>query len=302
VLAETVRCFSGGIFVKEPFDIFQGLEPKQEAYDYVMSLMPEKEVTPIFEDTKEGESMKTGIDPGHGGRDPGAIGPTNLYEKNVTLPISLEVARQLKQEGLETFLTREDDRTMEPVTRTALINNMKCDLAISIHCNSSPRAEANYISTFIQATGGEAEKLAQKVQAKLVQATSWSDGGVRVDNLHMTRETKMPAILVECGFISNPEQEQQLRQSEVQKKLAGAIVDGVLAYLGIKRKEEEPLEEVKVRIGDKEVTGLLIQLPGEVNATTYVPIRDYNEAMVEAIKAAVDEVIWCKDTRTVEVK
>jgi hypothetical protein len=68
------------------------------------------------------------------------------------------------------------------------------------------------------------------------------------------------------------------------------------------RKEETPLEKIKVKIGDKEVTGLLIQLPGEVNATTYVPIRDYNDAMVEAIKAAVDEVIWCKDTRTVEVK
>ncbi len=246
--------------------------------------------------------MKIGIDPGHGGRDPGAVGGAGVKEKDITLAISLELNRLLKAKGLDIFMTRVDDSYLELVTRSALLNNTKCDLAISVHINSATRREANYISTFIQGAGGQAEKLAEKVQAELVQTTGWPDGGIRVKNLHMTRETKMPAILVECGFISNPEQEQQLRQSEVQKKLAGAIVDGVLAYLGIKRKEEEPLEEVKVRIGDKEVTGLLIQLPGEVNATTYVPIRAYNDAVVESLKAAVDEVIWCKDTRTVEVK
>jgi hypothetical protein len=68
------------------------------------------------------------------------------------------------------------------------------------------------------------------------------------------------------------------------------------------RKEETPLEKIKVKIGDKEVTGLLIQLPGEVNATTYVPIRAYNDAVVESLKAAVDEVIWHKEDRSVEVK
>lgn len=177
--------------------------------------------------------MRIGIDPGHGGRDPGAIGPTGLYEKDVTLPISIELDRLLQVAGLENFLTRQNDATMELVTRTALINNMKCDLAISVHCNSTGNQQANYISTFIQAQGGEAEKLAQKVQNELVQATGWPDGGVRVQNLHMTRETRMPAILVECGFISNPEQERQFRQPGVQKKIAQAIADGVLDYLGI---------------------------------------------------------------------
>jgi N-acetylmuramoyl-L-alanine amidase len=177
--------------------------------------------------------MRIGIDPGHGGRDPGAIGPTGLYEKDVTLPISMELNRLLQAAGLETFVVRSDDRTMELVTRTALINNMKCDLAISVHGNSTGNQQANYISTFIQAQGGEAEKLAQMVQNELVQATGWPDGGVRVKNLHMTRETRMPAILCECGFISNPGQEEQLRQPEVQKKIAQAIANGVQAYLGI---------------------------------------------------------------------
>ena len=179
--------------------------------------------------------MKIGIDPGHGGADPGAIGPTRLYEKDVTLAISRELDRLLQAAGIETFMTRSDDRTMELITRSSLINNMKCDLVISVHCNSAGSQQANYISTFIQAQGGEAEKLAGKVQNKLVQATTWPDGGIRVKNLHMTRETKMPAILCECGFISNPDQEKQLRQSETHMKIAQAIADGVLDYFGIKK-------------------------------------------------------------------
>ena len=177
--------------------------------------------------------MKIGIDPGHGGRDPGAIGPARVCEKDVTLAISLELDRLLQAAGLETYMTRTDDHTMELITRTAQLNNMKCDLAVSVHINSATRQEADYISTFIQAQGGEAEKLARKVQNELVQAIGWPDGGVRVKNLHMTRETKMPAILCECGFVSNPEQENQLRQPETQRKLAQAIAGGILAHLGV---------------------------------------------------------------------
>lgn len=181
--------------------------------------------------------MRIGIDPGHGGRDPGAIGPTRLYEKDVTLGISLELGRLLKEAGLEPVLTRADDRAVELVTRTALLNNQKCDLALSVHCNSVTDPKPNYFAVFVHGLGGEAEKLAHRVIEKVTAATGWSwgadDDGIREKNLHITRETRMPAILVECGFISNPEQEKQLRQPEFQKKLARAIAAGVLTYLGI---------------------------------------------------------------------
>lgn len=185
--------------------------------------------------------MKIGIDPGHGGFDPGAVGPARLYEKDVTLGISLYLSKILQDAGWDVMLTRGADVAVSRTkdvnqdlwARTNLLNAAKCDYAISVHVNSATNAGANYISTFIQGKGGQAEKLASKVQPQLVQATGWPDGGVRVQNLHMTRETKMPAILVECGFISNPEQERQLRLPETQKKLARAIADGVLAHLGI---------------------------------------------------------------------
>ncbi len=236
--------------------------------------------------------MKIGIDPGHGGRDPGAIGPTRLYEKDVTLGISLELGRLLKEAGLEPVLTRADDRVVELVTRTALLNNQKCDLAISIHCNSSTNRSANYFAVFVQRLGGEAEKLAHKVIDKVTAATGWSwgadDDGIREKNLHMVRETKMPAILVECGFISNPEQEKQLRQPEMQKKLARAIADGILAYLGIP-KEGKKLKEIKVVVKGQEIPGIII------DNRTWVPLQHYEDAKKT-------EITWDGKTNVVTVK
>jgi N-acetylmuramoyl-L-alanine amidase len=236
--------------------------------------------------------MRIGIDPGHGGRDPGAIGPTRLYEKDVTLGISLELGRLLKAAGLEPVFTRTDDRTVELFTRSALLNNQKCSLAISVHINSATRQEANYFAVFVQKLGGEAEKLAHRVIEKVTAATGWSwgadDDGIREKNLHMVRETKMPAILIECGFISNPEQEKQLRQPEMQKKLAQAIADGVLAYLG-KEKGGSAVADVKVIVKGKELPGKLI------DNRTWVPLR-------ELVKALNNQVIWDKKDRTAVVK
>jgi N-acetylmuramoyl-L-alanine amidase len=232
--------------------------------------------------------MKIGIDPGHGGRDPGAVGPTGIREKDVTLPISLELGQLLKQAGFEPVLTRIDDRAVELATRSSMLNNQNCDLAISVHINSAARREADYISTFIQGKNGEAEKLAQKVQAELVRATGWPDGGIREKDLHMTRETKMPAILAECGFISNPEQEKQLRQPEMQKKMAQAIADGVLAYLG-KGKGGNAVSDIKVIVKGKELPGKLI------DNRTWVPLRE----LVEALN---NQVTWNEKDRAAVVK
>ena len=101
------------------------------------------------------------------------------------------------------------------------------------------------------------------------------------------RETRMPAILTECGFISNPAQERQLRQPETQKKLAKAIADGVLAYLGTK--EGEAVTDIKVIVKGKEIQGKLI------DSRTWVPVRE----LIEALKT---EIIWDEKDRTVIIK
>jgi len=201
--------------------------------------------------------MKIGIDPGHGGEDPGAVGKGGTLEKDINLAIAQRVQFLLSRMGIETVMTRSDDSPKSLMSRTNLLNGARVDYAISIHCNSSADPGPNYISTFIQARGGEAELLATKVQARLAQSTGWPDGGVRVQNLHMTRETKMPAILCECGFISNPAQELLLKNSEVQTRIARAIVEGVSEFLQIEV-EQPKTEQWKMVIMEKAVEEGLI--------------------------------------------
>jgi len=207
--------------------------------------------------------MLIGIDPGHGGRDPGAVGPSGVKEKDVTLGISQKVAMILQASGVDTYQTRTIDETLELVTRTSLLNNMKCNYAVSIHCNSSVYQDANYVSTYIQGTGGQAEKLAQAVQAQLVAATGWPDGGIKTADLHMNRETKMPSILCECGFISNPEQKGQLADPAIQGKIALAIAQGIMDYLGI-GKEAKP---VGITTVDEALT--VLQAKGIITSPDY---------------------------------
>jgi len=184
--------------------------------------------------------LKIGIDPGHGGRDPGAVSPVRpslndqLYteEAYVTLAIAKRLQGILLACGYEVIITRTDDTNISLNSRSNVLNQAGCDIAISIHLNSSTVSEPDYIATYIQATGGLAEKLAQCIQPRLVQITGWPDGGIRVSNLHMTRETFMPAVLVELGFVSNPQDEIQLNDPGVQGKLAAAIAEGTMIYAG----------------------------------------------------------------------
>lgn len=231
---------------------------------------------------------RIGIDPGHGGEDPGAIGPTRLLEKDVNLDIAYALYNFLLSRKFCVQMTRYHDITESLLSRSCQINNWKCHYCISIHCNASENRNANYIATFIQGRGGEAEKLAEKVQKELVQVTGWPDGGVRVQNLHMTRETKMPAILVECGFISNPQQEKQLADPFFRRGIGEAIGRGILNYLGF-GKDGNGYMDVKVIVHGKEITGKLI------DGKTYVHIRD----IVEALN---NTVLWDEKDKIVIVK
>lgn len=190
--------------------------------------------------------MLIGIDPGHGGNDPGAIGRDfGTMEKDITLAISLGIEKILNNAEIDTFLTRTKDESVLLTIRTTILNQKNCNYVISVHINAASNRTANYISTFIQGRGGEAEKLAEKVQAQMLKATAWPDGGVRVANFHITRETRMPAILIECGFISNAQQERQLLTNEMQVKIASSVATGILEYIG---KEFPQMDDWKLKI------------------------------------------------------
>lgn len=178
--------------------------------------------------------MRIGIDPGHGGIDPGAVGPTGVREADVTLGISLLLADKLRERGYTVIITRQGNESVALRDRADMLNSSGCDLVLSIHINASDNPRPNYISAWICGRGGRAERIANDMTPELAAATGWPDGGVRLANFYILRKTDAPAVLLELGFISNPKQEQQLAIQYCQDKFALGINKGLVNYVSTK--------------------------------------------------------------------
>ncbi|MDH6444756.1 MULTISPECIES: N-acetylmuramoyl-L-alanine amidase family protein [unclassified Paenibacillus] len=174
------------------------------------------------------------IDAGHGGKDPGSSSVNKLKEKDFTLPTALKIAELLKKEpNIEVILTRSGDTYPTLQDRSNLANNVKADLFISVHANSIPAgSKSNPSGTETYYTRNDSLLFAQTVHKYLAVATGLQDRGVRQANYHVTRETKMPAILLECGYLSNTKDEALLFTPDIQNKIAEAVVLGIKEYLG----------------------------------------------------------------------
>lgn len=172
------------------------------------------------------------IDPGHGGTDPGAIGPGGSYEKNINLAITLKVVEFLSFAGLRVGITRGRDEYLSNAARADLAARWRAKRFLSIHVNASIKPGANGGEVHCLARGGEGEKMALALQAQ-IKGLGLSDRGVKVSNFHVLRETKCPAALAEIGFISNPVQEALLNTEDFQTRAALAISRGYLNYLGL---------------------------------------------------------------------
>jgi N-acetylmuramoyl-L-alanine amidase len=170
--------------------------------------------------------MKVCIDPGHGGTDPGAIGedPFVLKEKDVNLSISLFLKKELETKGHTVFLTRDTDIDVSLSARAKFANQKDADIFISIHCNSFANNSAEGIETWIFSGSNAGRKLAEPVQKSLAATfPNHKDRGIKEANFQVLRETKMPAILIECEFISNPTKLKFLADKDNQAKIAQAI-------------------------------------------------------------------------------
>lgn len=172
------------------------------------------------------------IDAGHGGKDPGAIGVTKKKEKDFNLAVALKVEELLKQEtDLDFVLTRSSDTYPTLQDRVKIANDLNADLFISIHANAGSAA-ASGVETYY--TRSESRALADVMHNYLVQSSELSDRGVRAKSLHVTRETKMPAVLLECGYLSNKNDNAVLFTEEFQDRVAAGIVDGIKEYVGLR--------------------------------------------------------------------
>lgn len=174
------------------------------------------------------------IDPGHGGKDPGAISLNNRYEKNFTLPVSLKIQSLLNDDpNIEVILTRDSDVYPSLQDRAELANRMNAALFVSIHANSIPKENKNNPSgSETYYTRESSLQFAQVIHKYLVPATTLPDRGIRKGNLYVTRETTMPAILLECGYLSNAKDEELIYTDDFQQRVAEAVVHGIKEYLG----------------------------------------------------------------------
>jgi N-acetylmuramoyl-L-alanine amidase len=191
--------------------------------------------------------MKICIDPGHGGYDPGAVGPSGLREKDVTLAVALLLADLLRQAGCEVFLTRTGDTTSwtpeeDLQRRCDLANQAGADLFISIHANAAGNPAATGTETYCYRRGGQGERVAAAIQQQLVAALGLPDRGVKTASFYVLQHTAMAAVLAELAFISNPREEALLSTPAFQQQAARAIAQAIGSLYGFYPEQElDPL-------------------------------------------------------------
>lgn len=220
------------------------------------------------------------IDPGHGGHDPGAMGPSGLYEKDIVLDIAMKLKETLSADPLnEVFLTRETDRFIPLEERTAIANNKDADLFVSIHANANPVRRVKGIETYLlnwtsdeeamrvaarenkislkkmkemhrqmdilgmikndllrQNKRDESIKLAHFIQRSMISTLNNDyktrlDLGVKQALFYVLFGAKMPSVLVEVSFISNPQEEKLLAKESYRMQIAKAIAQGLNTYI-----------------------------------------------------------------------
>ncbi|WP_339167114.1 N-acetylmuramoyl-L-alanine amidase [Brevibacillus sp. FSL L8-0520] len=191
--------------------------------------------------------MKIAIDAGHGPDTPGKRTPDDsMREFHFNSVVARYVRDGLKQyEGVEVLFTHTDDgsRDVPLKERTDKANTWKADVFVSIHANAFGNNwnDANGIETFVYASRpAAAVKLADAVQRAIIRATGRHDRGVKAGDLHVLRETKMTAILIECGFMTNREEAELLKGDEYRRKCAAAIVQAIAEVYGLKKAGAAP--------------------------------------------------------------
>ena len=176
--------------------------------------------------------IKIVLDPGHGGKESGASGPTGYLEKDVNLIISQLLRDELVKRGAKVVMTRDDDRDVSLGERQVIINTEEPAIALSIHYNSLPdngdAEKTKGFGTFWYHP--QSHSLAVFLQNYVVKKLSKPSYGVFWNNLALTRPHAAPAVLLELGFMSNPYEFEEIVNPQAQKKMANTLADGITEW------------------------------------------------------------------------
>ncbi len=184
------------------------------------------------------------IDPGHGGQDPGKVGINDVLEKDLNLQVSKKVKKLLEAAGVKIVMTRTDDNVPEAKKedlnqRVKLINETKPTLALCVHQNSYPDVAIKGAQVFYHTVTPEAKEIAAIVQEELRTVDTTNTRQIKEnDTYFMLKNTQVPTIIVECGFLTNQEEAEKLTQDEYQDQIANAICEGIVKWLNANDENE----------------------------------------------------------------
>lgn len=183
------------------------------------------------------------LDPGHGGRDPGKVGAQGEQEKDINLAISLKVKERLEKDGMEVVMTREEDvmltdedasnKKLEDLNnRIRIINERQPAVAVSIHQNSYSDASVKGAQIFYFTYSDKGKQAAEALQKELLEFDQENTRKIKAnDTYYLLKKTEVPTVIVECGFLSCPEEAALLTDEAYQKKLAEAIAKGIESWV-----------------------------------------------------------------------
>lgn len=193
--------------------------------------------------TAEGTKAVVVLDPGHGGFDPGKVGTKGTLEKDINLAIAKKVEKLLADNGYVVSMTRTEDMALcsgnesskkltDMKNRVAFIEKADPVLAVSIHQNSFS-AGTKGAQVFYYTGSEEGKKLANIIQGSIRDAVGDENHRVEKanDSYYMLRKVSCPLVIVECGFLSNPEEEALLCDQKYQEKMARGICEGIENFL-----------------------------------------------------------------------
>lgn len=186
------------------------------------------------------------VDAGHGVPDEGAESSNGTTEAQTNLKIALKLQNLLEQSGCTVILTRSDENAIYDIdsktlkqkkisdikNRVKIGNESSADLFVSIHLNKIPQSQYDGWQTFYKEGSEEGKRLAELIQTNLNDAIQKENNRVAktIDNVYIIKHVEIPTTIVECGFLSNPEEEKLLLEDEYQNKLAWGIYNGIIDY------------------------------------------------------------------------
>lgn len=234
------------------------------------------------------------IDAGHGGQEPGAVAEERR-EKEDTLRLALAIGQILSDNGVDVSYTRVTDLYQSPMEKAEMANRWDGDLFLSIHRNAMPvPGTASGIQSLIYEAGGAAERMAENINRNLIQM-GWKDLGiVERPGLIVLRKTEMPAVILEAGFIDNPEDNQFFEDHF--EHTAQAVADGILETL---RQQAEGPKYYQIQVGvfrDKDAAQRMVERLTQEDYPAFMVADDGFYKVRVGAYLDVDNAAWMEKT------